>query len=312
MKIKVKKEKSGGRLDKFLSVELSDYSRSQLQKMIKNGAVKVNDGFETAHYTVGEGDLIEIDLTPREPESVKDEAQTREKKELFKELQIIKEVEDYIIINKPAGLAVHQAPGLNEPTLVDYLLERYPEVKDVGEDEIRPGIVHRLDKEVSGLMVVARNEESFFNLKKQFQKRMVVKEYVAIVHGKIENDFDTIDFPIKRSAKGYKMAAVPKSYNKEEAREAVTHLSVLERYDHITKVKLSIETGRTHQIRVHMHAYAHPIVGDPLYSTKDSRRKDEKLIQKRGFENKLYLKSVYLEFKDINGETQSFSLSKDF
>jgi len=217
---------------------------------------------------------------------------------------IIFENHSYLVINKPAGLLVHGAPHIEEATLVNWLLERYPDIENVGEDPARPGIVHRLDKEVSGLMVIPKNQITYEMLKKQFQERTIKKEYTALVYGKIFKEEDEISFPIKRSNEGYKMAAVPKNFSDnsdDKIRPATTRITILKRLINYTLLKVEIKTGRTHQIRVHLHAYGHPIVGDNLYSTKITRIKNKKYNLGR-----VFLVSTNLEFTDQNGERQSF------
>jgi 23S rRNA pseudouridine1911/1915/1917 synthase len=237
-------------------------------------------------------------------------------------IKIVSEGEDYLVIEKPAGLAVHGGGNLgDEKTLADWLIERYPEITAVGDDPIRPGIVHRLDKEVSGLMVVAKNQASFEDLKRQFQERTIKKEYLVLVHGQVSQDAGTIDFPITRSRDGYRMAAMPGGAeellrrkhpkNRDQgnidswlkAKEALTEFEVKKRFVNFTFLKAIIKTGRTHQIRVHFYAYGHPVVGDPLYNTKRSRVKDEKT----GI-NRIFLASCLLGFNSRDGVWQEFQL----
>lgn len=229
-------------------------------------------------------------------------------------IEIIKKTSDYLVIKKPAGLMVHPALGKKEKCLTDYLLKDFPQIKSVGEDKNRPGIVHRLDKNVSGLMLVALNQKSYLNLKNQFQNREIVKEYLALTHGELVEEFGEISFPIKRSSKGFKMAAVPLSFtNKsEKAREALTIYEVKRLFKNYSLLRIKIKTGRTHQIRVHLLSIGHPIVGDNLYFNKKSALKNKKLAL-----DKLMLFSIKLEFIDLKKEKQSFSLEtpkffKDF
>jgi len=223
------------------------------------------------------------------------------------DIEIIADTKDYLVINKPAGLLVHGAPHIKETTLVDWLLEKYPEIGQVGEDLDRPGIMHRLDKDVSGLMVIAKNHSSYECLKDQFKNRTITKEYTALVYGQVLKDEDEIDFPIKRSTKGFKMAAVPQNFDEEndeaKVRQAATTFSVIKRFINFTLLKVIIKTGRTHQIRVHLHAYGYPLVGDSLYNNKRSKIKNKKYNLGR-----VFLASTHLEFKDLNGKKQSFSV----
>jgi len=236
--------------------------------------------------------------------------------------EIISETDDYLVINKPAGLAVHGGGNLTEPTLADWLINYYPKIKKVGDDSVRPGIVHRLDKEVSGLMVIAKNQKSVTALKEQFKSREIVKEYLALVYGQVANDEGLIDFPIKRSQTGHKMAALPR--NTEEllirhnpknrdkgiiggffkARTALTEFSVVKRFVNYTLLQVKIKTGRTHQIRVHLFAYGHPLAGDNLYYTKKSALKNKKIALGR-----VFLVANHLAFTDLEGKPHKFSLA---
>ena len=234
---------------------------------------------------------------------------------------IIAETPEYLVINKPAGLAVHAGGNLTDPTLADWLIANYKKIKDVGDDPIRPGLVHRLDKEVSGLMVIAKTQKSFDNLKRQFQERAIKKEYTALVHGKVARDFGEIDFPITRSQDGYKMAALPRGsedllsrrHPKDrdqgnieswlKSRVAMTEFEVIKRFVNYTLVKVTIKTGRTHQIRVHFFALGHPLVGDNLYCTKKSEVKNKKFGLSR-----VFLVADHLSFYDIKGEIQDFQI----
>ncbi|MEA3463620.1 MAG: RNA pseudouridine synthase [Patescibacteria group bacterium] len=218
--------------------------------------------------------------------------------------QIIYENSNFLVINKPAGLLVHGADHIKEPTLVDQLLKQYPKLAKIGEDPCRPGIMHRLDKQVSGLMVIAKTQNAFDHLKKQFQTRTITKIYTALVYGKIEKDEDEINFPIQRSSKGHKMAALPfttKGKFTQEGRQAITEFQILQKFINYTLLKVKIKTGRTHQIRVHMSAYGHPIAGDDLYSTKKTREKNRKIKL-----NKIFLAATELSFTDLGGERKQF------
>lgn len=243
---------------------------------------------------------------------------------------IIFENNDYLVVNKPAGLIVHGGPGIEEPVMTDWLHSHYPDIINVGDDPLRPGLVHRLDKEASGLMVIAKTDKAFKYFKKQFQNRKIIKKYTALVYGSISKDDDTINFPIKRSSDGYKMAALPVSSGtigdknkpnnrdrgtlkaQDESKEAITEFSVVKRFINYTLLDITIKTGRTHQIRVHFYAYGHPLLGDPLYWTKKTKVKNQKVNLGR-----IFLVSRELSFKDPSGEKQSFTIDlpkelKDF
>lgn len=237
------------------------------------------------------------------------------------EPKIIEATNDYLVIAKPAGLTVHGGTSIKEKTLVDWLLKKYPKLKNVGEDPLRPGIVHRLDKEVSGLMVVALNNKSFLSLKEQFKSRQIIKEYTALVYGKIAKDEGEINFPIRRSQSGHKMAALPimnegliekkRLSGRDEgtnaallkSREALSIFKVIKKYINYTLLDVQIKTGRTHQIRVHFSAYGYPLVGDNLYSTKKTRVKNKKLNL-----GQIFLFSKRLAFTDLKGERHEFKL----
>ncbi len=296
------------RLDVFLTEKLPNSTRSQIQKIIKSGNINSNGTtVNSPHHKVKNNDLIEI----KNLEIKKEAPQKHSESEtpLFftsADITIIDETADYIVINKPAGLITHGDDHIIEKTLSDFLLEKYPEIKKVGEDPHRPGIVHRLDKEASGLMVIARTQKAFEHLKDQFKKRRTKKIYITLVHGQTTKDEDTINFPIARSAKGFKMAAKPYTETGEknkEGKNADTEFSLIARYINYTLLKVRIRTGRTHQIRTHMLAYGHPIVGDKLYSTKDARIKNAKLNLGR-----IFLCAIELEFKDLTGEKRNYTI----
>ncbi len=229
--------------------------------------------------------------------------------------KLIEENEEYIVINKPAGLLTHGAPHIKEKTLVEQILKDYPDIAKVGDDPERPGIMHRLDKLASGIIVLARTMDSFDNLKSQFKNRTVKKDYTALVFGKIQKDEDEINFPIKRSTKGFKMAAIPSTNHGQEnieGRKAISKFVITTRFINYTLLNVKIKTGRTHQIRVHLAAYGHPIVGDDLYGTKKTRIKNKKLNLER-----IFLHAHKLSFKNLAGEIKEYEIKlpkdlKDF
>lgn len=245
-------EMQNGRLDKACSEIFSDYSRSQIKQLLDGGNITVNGKTEKAKYKVKSGDVIRLE----EPET-----KTLELRPENIPLDIVYEDDDVIVINKPQGMVVHPAPGHDEHTLVNALLYHCPLSTINGT--FRPGIVHRIDKDTSGLLMVAKNDKSHRSLAKQLKDKTNIREYVALVHGRIAEDEGTINAPIGRSLKDRKKQAVVK-----DGRNAVTHFEVLKRYRDYTLVKCILETGRTHQIRVHMKYIGHPLVGDPLYGPK--------------------------------------------
>ena len=245
-------EMQKGRLDKACSEIFSDYSRSQIKQLLDGGNITVNGKTEKAKYKVKSGDVIRLE----EPET-----KTLELRPENIPLDIVYEDDDVIVVNKPQGMVVHPAPRHDEHTLVNALLYHCPLSTINGT--FRPGIVHRIDKDTSGLLMVAKNDKAHRFLAKQLKDKTNIREYVALVHGRIAEDEGTINAPIGRSLKDRKKQAVVK-----DGRNAVTHFEVLKRYRDYTFVKCILETGRTHQIRVHMKYIGHPLVGDPLYGPK--------------------------------------------
>lgn len=302
MTIKITEADSGERLDKFLTnSDLLKLSRNQIKKLIGQGLISINNLTVSSHYILKPGDIINI------AKNLSLNKKAAGKKEFAAapghKIKIIHETDKFLVINKPAGLAVH---GSANYTLADWLMEKYPKIKKVGDDPERPGIVHRLDKDVSGLMVIAKTQDAFLNLKKQFQDRTIKKEYTALVHGKIMKENAIINFPIKRSREGYKMAAMPattKGEPTEDGRLAETEFRVLRRLINYTLLKIKIRTGRTHQIRVHLAAYDHPIVGDDIYGTAKSRTQNKKLNLSR-----IFLIADRLSFTDLTGARQDYKI----
>lgn len=303
MNIKITEANSGERLDKFLANSGSlKFSRSQIQKLIEKKLININSLSIPSHYILKPGDSINI------AENLKSNKKSSEKKKFATvpnyKIKIIHETDEFLVINKPAGLAVH---GLSNYALADWLKEKYPKIKKIGEDPERPGIVHRLDKDVSGLMVIAKTQAAFNNLKRQFQDRTIKKEYTALVHGKIAKDNATINFPIKRSREGYKMAAMPatvKGEPTEDGRQAETEFTILKKLINYTLLKVKIKTDRTHQIRVHLAAYDHPIVGDDIYGTAKIRIQNKKLNL-----NRIFLIADRLSFADLAGARQNYKIN---
>jgi len=294
-KIKITKETEGRRLDIFLAKN-GYSSRSQTQKLIKQGNVTIGGKKARAGQRLREGD--EIVVSAKKPVCREKPAG---KKPAVEKPRILEETADYLIVDKPAGLVVHPAPGVNEPTLAEILVKRYPEIKEVGDDPDRPGIVHRLDREASGLLAVARGQKFFKALKKQFQQRKVGKKYLALVYGKLPRDEGEINFPIARASGGGKMAARPVN---QEGREAITNFKTIKKFINFTLLELTIKTGRTHQIRCHLAAFGHPIVGDELYGTPKTERLNEKL----GL-NRIFLAAEELSFVGPTGAKKIFRLS---
>lgn len=283
----------GERLDKFLANNLPEKTRSQWQKAIKAGLVFINNKKPVPHYWLKKNDNLFISENEPIP-----------KISHGFELAVVFEDDDFLVINKPAGLTIHPAnENYPEETLVDLLLQKYPEIKNIGdppaggqETQLRPGIVHRLDKDVSGLLVVAKSQPAFIHLKSQFQNRTVKKEYLALVHGQPSQPIGLIDFPVEKATDDSgKMAARPKS---QGGHEAITEYEVLETIKSYSLLNVKIRTGRTHQIRVHLNAIGHPIVGDTIYHPPKMKVKDI---------GRLFLHASYLAFVDLDGETKAFN-----
>ncbi len=247
----------GQRIDKFVAEALEEtVSRTHIQQWMADGYVKLNNKFVKPSEKVALDDEITCiipDLEPllQMPEHIP--------------LDVYYEDADVIVINKPRGLVVHPAPGHYTGTLVNALLYHCQDLSGIN-GVLRPGIVHRIDKDTSGLIVVAKSDHSHAGLAEQFRAHTVVRKYVAIVHGKLAHEHGTIDAPIGRDAKDRKKYAV----TDRNSKSAITHFVVLERFSTYTMVELSLETGRTHQIRVHMKFIGHPLVGDPLYGKSKS------------------------------------------
>lgn len=246
-------EAGGSRLDKYLS-EVSDLSRTRVQELSKNGEVFVNGKSEKPSYKLEEGDLISCDVPENEELQVEAEDIP---------LDILYEDEDVIVINKPKGMVVHPAPGNYSGTLVNALLYHCKDLSGIN-GVIRPGIVHRIDKDTTGCLVVAKNDEAHVNLAKQLENKSCHREYIALVDGNIANEAGVIDAPIGRDRRDrQKMTVTPTN-----SKEARTHFVVKERFHHNTLLDCSLETGRTHQIRVHMKYINHPVTGDEKYGKK--------------------------------------------
>ncbi len=208
-------------------------------------------------------------------------------------MKIIFEDNDFLVVEKPAGLEVATEIKKEDPTLVDWLVKKYPAITKVGPDPARPGIVHRLDKAASGLLVVAKTQIAFEYLIKQFEERKIKKEYIVLVHGQVSKDEGTIEFPIVRAKSG-RFAALPIG---SRGRIAITEYEVVKRFRNFTLLKVRIRTGRTHQIRVHLHALGHSVVGDKLY--KQKRVKKVML-------DRFFLHASALGFYDLENQWREF------
>ena len=244
-----------GRLDVYLAERLQDLSRSRIQKLISGGQVLVNSKRERAGFKARPGDRIEVTIPPPQPTDIAAEEIP---------LDILHEDDQIIVVNKPKGMTVHPAPGSKHGTLVNAILAHSKDLSGIGGVE-RPGIVHRLDKDTSGVLVVAKTDAAHSCLQKQIQKRTAERRYVVLVWGATKFNEAVVDAPIGRHPTDRQKMAVIKDSARYTARKALTNLTVLERLGHFTLIEAKLDTGRTHQIRVHCSFIGHPVVGDPTY-----------------------------------------------
>lgn len=260
-----------GRIDKVLT-DIFDLSRAKIQKWIKEERVFVNNMAIKSNYKVKAGDDIRIEIP---------EEKTLDLVPQDIPLDIIYEDEDVVVVNKPQGMVVHPSPGHPDGTLVNALLYHIKDLSTIN-DVIRPGIVHRIDKDTSGLLMVAKNDDAHEALANQLSEKTSHREYIAIVHGDISHEKGTIEAPIGRDPKDRKKQAVVAN-----GKQAVTHFKVLERFGNYTLVSCQLETGRTHQIRVHMSYIGHAVAGDPLYAPRKTLKGNGQFLHAKtlGFEH---------------------------
>ena len=251
--MEIKVLNSGERLDSYLISKL-DKSRSKIQSMIKSSSIRVNGNSVKSSYVVKTDDVISVD-------EVVEEVMSAAAEEM--DLDIVYEDDDVIVVNKANGVVVHPAVGNNHGTLVNGLMH-YSNSLSTINGEFRPGIVHRIDRDTTGLLMVAKNDKAHESLAKQLEMKTTKRLYWALVWGVIPNDTGTIDAPIGRDGNDRKKMCV----TAKNSKNAVTHFRVLERYKRATLIELSLETGRTHQIRVHMNYIGYPVVNDPVYGRR--------------------------------------------
>ncbi|CUU46916.1 RluA family pseudouridine synthase [Clostridium beijerinckii] len=254
----VNEKDRGERIDKYLAEIFVDKSRSFIQGLIEKDGIKVNNKTPKSNYKLRA--LDEIEVTFSEPEVLRVEAEEIS-------INILYEDKDVVVVNKPQGMVVHPAPGNYNGTLVNALLYHCKDLSSIN-GIIRPGIVHRIDKDTSGVLVVAKNDEAHNKLSEQLKDHSMKREYYALVEGRLKNDKGIIDKPLARNKRDRLKIGIV-----EGGKRAVTHYEVLERFNGYTLIKCILETGRTHQIRVHMASIGFPLVGDPLYGFKKQRFK---------------------------------------
>lgn len=253
----------GCRLDKFLHEQAPELSRNRIQELIKNDWVKINGSHGKNNTRLKADDEVTWEIPPQAPLEVLPEAIP---------LTICYEDEDVIVVNKPKGMVVHPSAGHMSGTLVNALLAHCDDLSGIN-GVLRPGIVHRIDKDTTGLLVVAKNDAAHRELVRQLQEKSVQRLYYALVHGIIAHEYGTIDAPIGRDEKDRQKMAVT-----EKGKAACTHFHVLERFPEFTFIECRLDTGRTHQIRVHMQYIHHPVAGDPKYSYRKPFGSDGQLL----------------------------------
>jgi len=251
-KLTLTAETAGQRLDAFLAGQVEDLTRSAAQKLMEKGAVTIAGRPARKNEKTSPGMIVEVELPDPEPIDVLPQDIP---------LDVVYEDADVIVVNKPVGLVVHPAPGHPDGTLVNALLYHCGDSLSGINGQLRPGIVHRIDRDTSGLIIAAKNDKAHLALAEQLQDHSLARVYEAVVHGNFREDEGTVDAPIGRHPIDRKKMAI----DRKDGRRAVTHWTVLGRYNGFTHIQCRLETGRTHQIRVHMASIGHPLVGDPVY-----------------------------------------------
>ena len=266
----VSAEDAGQRLDRFLVSQLPELSRARIQSLMDEGRVQVDGASRRASHRVAPGEHVAVEIPPPQPAGVEAEAIP---------LDVLYEDADVAVVNKPAGMIVHPGAGANAGTLVAALLHRFGSggLSTIG-GPLRPGIVHRLDKQTSGAIIIARTDEAHRKLVEDFQERLVQKTYVALLHGKIKGEAGTVDFPVSRDLRRRSRMTA----RRREGRAARTDWRVRLRLGAFTFVEADLRTGRTHQIRVHFSALGCPVVGDTLYGAPRQERADSQLLAPLG------------------------------
>jgi len=299
----ISEKEKGRRLDVFLKEKLPEFSRIMIQKAIKESCVLVNKEPKKPRYILKEKDQIIARIRKaQEPALIPQKL----------DIPIIFENNDYLVINKPAGIAAHPSATNRTNTVVNWLLDKYPGIKTVyekhikntekNENKLRPGIVHRLDKDTSGLMIIAKNKKTLRYFKKLFQERRIIKKYIALVYGTLKHDKGIIDMPIARSKRDpTRQKAVSKKHDHLKTKSAITHYRILKRFKDFTLIEVTPKTGRMHQIRVHFTAIGHPVAGDKKYG----------FIKKNKYRHppRQFLHAHFLKFSSPNGRSKIIKVS---
>ncbi len=301
---KITAKHAGERLDKFLTEKIGQ-TRSQLQKLIKAGGVEINGKKAKVHQFLNEKDVVKTGVPIMTPEQTPAVAEHKSETSKLKP-EIMEKNKNFLIVAKPAGMLVHPTAKGETNTLINLLIKKFPRLAKIGDAEsivrgnreFRPGIVHRLDRDVSGVMVIPRSQEMFDHLKRQFKLRRVHKIYIALVHGIPPAEKGIIDFEISRGKNSGRMAAHPEGSGK--GKPSATEYEVLQNFGKFSLLKLRPLTGRTNQIRVHLFAFGHPIVGDKLYLQKSVKSSPEL--------DRIFLHAETLEFEDLDGATKFYEL----
>lgn len=276
------------RIDKFLMGQLVDVSRTNIQNLISENYVTVNNLSVKSNYKLKNGDVIII--KHKEPEELNVVKQDIP-------LNIVYEDNDLLIVNKEKGMVVHPSVGHRDGTLVNALMFHSENLSSIN-GVVRPGIVHRIDKDTSGLLIVAKNDKTHVKLSEMIAKKEVKRKYYALVHGVIKHDYGTIDAPIARNPRERKEMAII-----DEGKPSITHFRVVERYAKYSLVECELETGRTHQIRVHMKYINHPLVGDPVYGQRKTLNTNGQMLHSKSLE---FIHPTTKEFIEINTELPTY------
>jgi 23S rRNA pseudouridine1911/1915/1917 synthase len=291
---RVTREDAGGRLDAYLAARINDWSRARIQRLIEDGDVLVGGRTIKASYKLRVDDEIEVELTPSVSAEFKPENIP---------VEVVYEDDELIVVNKPAGLVVHPAAGISSGTLANALAFHFQQLS-TRAGHARPGIVHRLDRDTSGLIVVAKTERSHENLADQFRERTIFKSYVALVHGRVALASGKIDQPLARDPRNRTRMAVVRG-----GRPALSLYHVRRRFERFTLLEVEIKTGRTHQIRVHLQWLKHPVVGDAVYGDgRDKTVTDARLRSRINALNRQFLHAEQLGFRHPRmGESLRFN-----